>query len=116
MERAVILGDGKALEVTTALGHGLPPREAAAPLPFTGREAGGPDELSPRFNGSVIPTLDEAIVAHIEATLRITQGRIEGPQGAARLLNVNPHTLRARMRKLHIAWSAYRTANRSECS
>jgi len=33
---------------------------------------------------------------------------VEGPAGAARLLRVNPHTLRARMRKLKIAWAAFR--------
>jgi hypothetical protein len=33
---------------------------------------------------------------------------VEGPQGVARLLRVNPHTLRARMRKLKIDWRCYR--------
>jgi len=37
------------------------------------------------------------------------QGRIEGPHGAALLLNINPHTLRARMRKLGIRWSDFRS-------
>ena len=39
---------------------------------------------------------------HIEATLHETRGRVEGPHGAARLLRINPHTLRARMRKLNV--------------
>ena len=46
--------------------------------------------------------------SHIEAALRATHGRIEGRHGAARLLAINPHTLRARMRKLKIDWSAFR--------
>jgi hypothetical protein len=46
--------------------------------------------------------------AHIESALRLTRGRIEGPRGAARLLAINPHTLRARMRKLKVNWSAFR--------
>jgi transcriptional regulator with GAF, ATPase, and Fis domain len=46
--------------------------------------------------------------AHIEAALRVTQGRVEGPRGAARLLAINPHTLRARMRKLKINWTSFR--------
>ena len=45
---------------------------------------------------------------HIEAALTETHGRVEGPHGAARLLEVNPHTLRARMRKLKIDWRGFR--------
>ncbi|MFN9383477.1 MAG: helix-turn-helix domain-containing protein [Pirellulaceae bacterium] len=46
--------------------------------------------------------------AHIEQALALTQGRIEGDRGAAKLLDINPHTLRARMRKLGIRWSSFR--------
>ena len=46
--------------------------------------------------------------AHIEAALEATNGRVEGPHGAARLLRINPHTLRARMRKLKIDWRVFR--------
>jgi transcriptional regulator with GAF, ATPase, and Fis domain len=49
---------------------------------------------------------------HIEAALERSLGRIEGPFGAARALGVNPHTLRARMRKLGIDWSRFRTGPR----
>jgi transcriptional regulator with GAF, ATPase, and Fis domain len=48
------------------------------------------------------------MVRHIEAALARTAGRIEGPRGAAALLGINPHTLRARMRKLGIAWARFR--------
>jgi transcriptional regulator with GAF, ATPase, and Fis domain len=34
--------------------------------------------------------------------------RIEGARGAAALLDINPHTLRAKMRKLHIDWARFR--------
>ena len=57
-------------------------------------------------------TLDAAIRAHITQALRAAQGRLEGPFGAAQRLGVNPHTLRARMRKLGINWTAFRTDNR----
>jgi len=40
--------------------------------------------------------------------LSATRGRLEGPHGAARLLRINPHTLRARMRKLRIDWRRFR--------
>jgi transcriptional regulator with GAF, ATPase, and Fis domain len=48
------------------------------------------------------------MAAHIERALNATHGRIEGPFGAAKLLGINPHTLRARMRKLGIDWARYR--------
>ena len=45
---------------------------------------------------------------HIEHALSRTKGRIEGPDGAAARLAINPHTLRSRMRKLGIDWRSYR--------
>ncbi len=58
----------------------------------------------------MIGPLDDAIRRHIEAALTLTRGRIEGRQGAAALLRINPHTLRARMRKLGIEWARFRDA------
>jgi transcriptional regulator with GAF, ATPase, and Fis domain len=58
-----------------------------------------------------LPTLDAAMTSHIEAALARTAGRIEGPFGAARLLAINPHTLRARMRKLGIDRRRFRPAS-----
>jgi hydrogenase-4 transcriptional activator len=57
-----------------------------------------------------IITLDAAMKAHIERVLVATRGRIEGRDGTAALLGINPHTLRARMRKLGIDWSRFRSA------
>jgi transcriptional regulator with GAF, ATPase, and Fis domain len=48
------------------------------------------------------------MIKHIEAALARTHGRVEGPFGAAALLKINPHTLRARMRKLRIDWKRFR--------
>jgi transcriptional regulator with GAF, ATPase, and Fis domain len=45
---------------------------------------------------------------HIERALMATHGRIEGRGGAAELLGINPHTLRARMRKLRLEWAQFR--------
>jgi transcriptional regulator with GAF, ATPase, and Fis domain len=45
---------------------------------------------------------------HIESVLSRTKGRIEGSDGAAARLAINPHTLRSRMRKLGIDWTSYR--------
>jgi len=101
IDRAVILGDGRRLEVAKALGIApapSPPAPAAtAPeAPIAGATAG-------------VAPLDAAIRRHIEAALSATLGRVEGPHGAARLLKVNPHTLRARMRRLGIAWGRFRS-------
>jgi len=94
MDRAAILGDGQGLQIATALGA----------TPATPSRAGSP---RPAAHGGVaqddgIATLDQAMRAHIELALTATQGRIEGPHGAARVLDINPHTLRARMRKLGV--------------
>src|SRR5262249_54534606 len=102
IERAAILGDGRRLEVARALGTGSPrPTSAAAP-----RAVAEPAFL----------TLDEVVVRHVEAALGRTRGRIEGPDGAAALLGVNPHTLRARMRKLGVQWQRFRATGRTNHS
>ncbi len=46
--------------------------------------------------------LDQTIKKHINKVLLISKGRIEGKNGAAKILGVNPGTLRHRMRKLGI--------------
>jgi DNA-binding NtrC family response regulator len=51
--------------------------------------------------GDVIP-LAAAMKHHIERALVACRGRIEGRRGAAAILQINPHTLRGRMRKLGI--------------
>ena len=57
--------------------------------------------------GAVEP-LDDVIRRHIEHALAACHGRIDGPFGAAHKLVINPHTLRARMRKLGIDWRRHR--------
>jgi hydrogenase-4 transcriptional activator len=100
IDRAAILGDGKRLDVATALGvNGVSP----AALP-----AAAHSTASPRHSAAVIEPLNVAVRRHIESALAITHGRIEGRQGAAALLEINPHTLRAKMRKLGIDWSRFR--------
>jgi DNA-binding NtrC family response regulator len=95
MERAAILGEGHGLAVEQALGVPAPR------APGRGREA-APTQAR------AFATLDEIVARHVEAALARTAGRIEGRQGAARLLGINPHTLRARMRKLGIDWRRFR--------
>jgi transcriptional regulator with GAF, ATPase, and Fis domain len=45
---------------------------------------------------------------HIQDALDKTHGRIEGKGGAADLLDINPHTLRSRMKKLGGDWNRFR--------
>jgi transcriptional regulator with GAF, ATPase, and Fis domain len=102
MDRAAILGDGRKLEVATALGVETP-REPLPPAPVLAAPAASTAPAQ-------ILSLDAAMKQHIEAALTATQGRIEGPHGAAAVLEINPHTLRARMRKLGIDWNRFRTS------
>ncbi len=104
IDRAAILGEGRTLEIAAALGFG--------PIPQAGRSFTAAEGSNVALPASEAPfvaaTLDEVARRHIEATLGRTHGQIEGPRGAAQLLGINPHTLRARMRKLGIEWGRYR--------
>jgi transcriptional regulator with GAF, ATPase, and Fis domain len=103
IDRAAILGEGKRLEVGKALGidSGLPEM-----LHAHGRTRAASHRTRESFE-----SLDVAIQQHIEAALTMTQGQVEGKQGAAALLQINPHTLRAKMRKLGIDWAKFRTTS-----
>ena len=80
MERAVIISQGTVLEVLDQSAAGLKKGEPAGQ----------------------IMALTELEHDHILLVLQKTGGRIEGKNGAAKLLGLNPSTLRARMRKLEI--------------
>jgi transcriptional regulator with GAF, ATPase, and Fis domain len=100
IDRAAILGNGKHLEVAKALGV----KTNVQRVPIEREKPTPTQPLSPE-----IAPLENAIRKHIEAALAATHGRIEGPHGAAVLLAINPHTLRARMRKLGIDWRRFRS-------
>jgi transcriptional regulator with GAF, ATPase, and Fis domain len=55
-----------------------------------------------QMNNGVTSGLDQAISQHIMWALEMTGGRVGGGKGAAKLLNMNPSTLRTKMRKLGI--------------
>ncbi|NKF21688.1 sigma-54-dependent Fis family transcriptional regulator [Solimonas sp. C16B3] len=84
IERAVILGQGVSLDLETALGVARPTAPAKRQL----------GEATPALS-----TLAEAVAAHLCRALATSGGRIDGPDGAARLLDVNPSTLRATLRR-----------------
>ena len=93
IERAVVLCPGTVLK----LGKDL--------LPVTGPEyeqetaiASG-NGAHPTGSGSSLESIEKN---HILQVLKQTQGVIEGPRGAAKILNLHPNTLRSRMKKLGI--------------
>ena len=107
IDRAVILGAGRTLDVATALGlsrqqRPTPAPPAAATLYEVIPENPPEDPPPPAAAAGEIVTLAAAMRQHIERALASTQGRIEGKRGAAAILEINPHTLRARMRKLGV--------------
>jgi len=96
IERAVILSRGIELEVAPGV---LPDiavvasAQAVAPRPAAEEKSTGAP--SPQ-------TIDQVERGHILAVLMQTNWRIEGSDGAAALLNLNPSTLRSRMKKLGV--------------
>jgi transcriptional regulator with GAF, ATPase, and Fis domain len=106
MDRAAILGEGERLEVAKALGVGAENNAGMSIPPVVdGDSRAGIEALAP---------IDDAMRRHIEGALIATHGRVEGPFGAARMLKINPHTLRGRMRKLKIDWRRFRRSDAQE--
>jgi transcriptional regulator with GAF, ATPase, and Fis domain len=100
IERATILGAGRRLATAAALQSfvAVPPS-----LPDV------PERIPSQASHSLdVQPLDVIVARHIEHALRVSNGQIEGARGAAALLGINPHTLRARMRKLGIDWTVFR--------
>lgn len=60
-------------------------------------------------SGLVSGTLEQSEYNLILRTLKIVHWKLEGPGGAAELLNLHPSTLRSKMRKLGIERPRYRT-------
>jgi formate hydrogenlyase transcriptional activator len=92
IERAAVVSSGQRLHLTEEWAVSL------APPPNTGAaEVSRSIELVRRE-----PTLEELERSHILEVLQQTGWRVEGPKGAARILGLNPSTLRSRMVKLGI--------------
>jgi formate hydrogenlyase transcriptional activator len=104
IERAVVLASGIVLSVdpaflprTPALGdlsHASSPKPPKAVPPIAENRA--------RSAETFFPSLEHMERDHILAALNRTAGVIDGPKGAARILNLHPNTLRSKMSKLGI--------------
>ena len=93
IERAVILSSGPELVAIPDLA----PPQANATSPVVGERMA---TLTPEATDTM--ALDDMERRHIVTVLQKSGWRIEGPNGAARLLDVNPSTLRSRIKKLGI--------------
>jgi PAS domain S-box-containing protein len=110
VERAVILSPGPELEVEAQIlaspaalrsSHGartLPPPTPPVPADATKRAPAGDLESA--------ATLTELEHRHIVRTLEQCNWVVEGPRGAAKILGLQPSTLRSRMKKLGIRRSS----------
>jgi PAS domain S-box-containing protein len=93
VERAVVLARGSVL----AMDQGMLPSAPHASTPAASRSSGA------RSSGETAgAALEDVERQHIIAVLVQTNWRIEGERGAAKLLNLQPSTLRSRMQKLGI--------------
>ena len=89
VERAVVLATGPVLTVD-------------AELLSSSDDMQAPPALETSTHDGQPMSLRDAERRHIETVLKQTKGVIEGPEGAARILNLNPNTLRSRMKKLGV--------------
>ncbi|MBU1052734.1 MAG: sigma 54-interacting transcriptional regulator [Proteobacteria bacterium] len=58
------------------------------------------EKLTSSLNKTEPMELEEIISLHIQKAIKITGGKINGPGGAAELLNINPNTLKSKIRKM----------------
>jgi len=96
MERGVALCQGKVLE----LGPDLLPVERPHLGPAEEREIGSTADAA-------MVSLEDVEKRHILSVLKNTNGVIDGPNGAAKILDLHPNTLRSRMKKLGISRAAH---------
>jgi formate hydrogenlyase transcriptional activator len=96
IERAVILSPGKTLVLAEMLRATAGTQGPAVAVKI--KQAA----TTPASAASAPGSLDEVERRHIESVLHQTKWMIEGERGAAKILGMNPSTLRSRMQKLGI--------------
>jgi len=99
IERGVVLATGRVLTLDPDL----------LPVPAGGGDPGPPTRPAAGRQGGLLAPASSAAASlqdverqHILTVLAETRGVIEGPDGAARVLDLHPNTLRSRMKKLGI--------------
>jgi len=104
IERAVVLASGPVLAVDPAfLPKALGVGDLRQPSPGA-RPTAEPSvtEDGAKSSTASLPSLEQVERNHILAALDRSGGVIDGPKGAARILNLHPNTLRSKMSKLGI--------------
>ena len=104
IERAVILSHSSVLELEPE----LVPLLAPSASPVVDGQTSAEDEQPFVSALPAAPTLEELERRHIAAVLNQTNGVVEGPRGAAKILGLHPNTLRHRMQKLGLKRSTHR--------
>lgn len=66
------------------------------------------------LEGDNIHSIDSLLATYIRQVLTMTGGRINGPHGAAKLLNIHPNTLRNKMDRLGISYKRRKQASSSQ--
>jgi formate hydrogenlyase transcriptional activator len=114
IERAVVLSQGPLLRLDRAM---LPAVTLDAVAMAPEMVEGDPGKPARAMEGTMPSTravagealtLAEVERHHILEVLKQTQGVIEGPKGAARILNLHPNTLRSRIKRLGIKHADYK--------
>jgi formate hydrogenlyase transcriptional activator len=90
VERALVLSRDGVLDI------------GADQLPTVPGSVPAPDSSASVTTAAPSGTLEDVERSHIVATLLKTGWVVEGPRGAAVLLNMHPNTLRSRIKKLGI--------------
>jgi formate hydrogenlyase transcriptional activator len=101
IERALVLSGGGLLDI----GRDFLPPVPAVDAPAAASEVREHTSNAPPVAGS--STLEDVERAHIVATLAKTGWVVEGPRGAAKILDMHPNTLRSRMKKLGVERARY---------
>ena len=109
IERAVILSPGKTLVIADELRAPAPMSSGSRPVFRSSAAAGGKSEIknveslaTSAAAGKNDGSLDDVERRHIETVLNQTNWMIKGERDAAKILDMNPSTLRSRMQKLEI--------------
>ena len=106
IERAAVLATGSELVVDWDLGPPVVPAAPSIADETSAREVAQPTQRSLDEEHQSLEAIERA---HIISTLRKTRGVVDGPHGAAQLLDMNPSTVRFRMKKLSIGKADFLT-------